>query len=90
MKFEINTGQPHGKVPDALLPKYFNSDHRRIRKEPWGRDMLIVALSGWGQPEDRRRSKKAGFDHHMVKPVRHDELTALLNRHRSAPQETTP
>lgn len=52
---------------------------RRIRKESWGRDVLVVALSGWGQPEDRRKSKEAGFDHHMVKPVRHDELTRLLN-----------
>ncbi len=62
---------------------------RRIRKEPWGRDILIVALSGWGQPEDRRRSKQAGFDHHMVKPVRHEELTAVLNGDHGPPHETT-
>jgi hypothetical protein len=36
--------------------------------------MTIVALSGWGQQEDRRRSSEAGFDHHLVKPV---EVTAL-------------
>lgn len=58
---------------------------RRIREEPWGRDTLVIALSGWGQPEDRRKSEAAGFDHHMVKPVRHDQLAELLNRPASAP-----
>ncbi|HET6629899.1 MAG TPA: response regulator [Woeseiaceae bacterium] len=57
---------------------------RRIRKEAWGRDILVIALSGWGQPEDRRKSKEAGFDHHMVKPVKHGELTELLNRRQPA------
>ena len=42
---------------------------RRIRREPWGKDMVLVALTGWGQTEDRRRSKEAGFDHHLVKPA---------------------
>ncbi|HEX7062344.1 MAG TPA: response regulator, partial [Woeseiaceae bacterium] len=51
---------------------------RRLRAEPWGRDMLIIAVSGWGKPEDQRRSAAAGFDHHMVKPIKHDALTALL------------
>lgn len=60
---------------------------RRIREEPWGGDVLVIALSGWGQPEDRRKSKAAGFDHHLVKPVRHDQLTDLLNRPADALQE---
>jgi len=42
---------------------------RRIREQPWFRNMEIFALTGWGQQEDRRRSKEAGFDHHLVKPV---------------------
>jgi PAS domain S-box-containing protein len=42
---------------------------RRIRQEPWGARMLIVALTGWGQDEDRRRTADAGFDLHVVKPV---------------------
>ena len=42
---------------------------KQIRKQPWGRDMVLVALTGWGQHEDRRRSKDAGFDHHLVKPA---------------------
>ena len=42
---------------------------RRIREQPWGKDMVLVALTGWGQVEDRRRSKEAGFNHHLVKPA---------------------
>ena len=50
----------------------------RIRKEPWGKEMVLVALTGWGQEEDRHRSREAGFDAHMVKPVDHDLLLKLL------------
>jgi CheY-like chemotaxis protein len=42
---------------------------RLIRQQPWGRNMVLVALTGWGQVEDRRRSKAAGFNHHLVKPA---------------------
>jgi CheY-like chemotaxis protein len=52
---------------------------QRIREQPWGRNMTIVALTGWGQDEDRRRSYSAGFNHHMVKPVNYVELVKLLN-----------
>jgi CheY-like chemotaxis protein len=51
---------------------------RRIREQPWGKDMLLVALTGWGMDEDRHRSQEAGFDAHMVKPVDHDALEKLL------------
>jgi CheY-like chemotaxis protein len=51
---------------------------RRIRSEPWGRDMVLIALTGWGQDEDRRHSKEAGFDGHLVKPVHDTELQELL------------
>jgi PAS domain S-box-containing protein len=40
-----------------------------IRQQPWGKDMVLVALTGWGQSDDRRRSKDAGFNHHLVKPA---------------------
>ncbi len=42
---------------------------RRIRKRPELRDVMLIALTGWGQPEDRRRSAEVGFDHHLVKPI---------------------
>jgi len=55
---------------------------RRIRELPGGSDMVIVAQTGWGQHEDRRRTAEAGFDHHMVKPVDVDALVALISRRR--------
>ena len=53
----------------------------RLRAEPWGSDLLLLALTGWGQPEDRSRSHDAGFDHHLVKPIEIATLTELLARH---------
>jgi PAS domain S-box-containing protein len=50
----------------------------RIRQEPWGKRVTLVALTGWGQDEDRHRSREAGFDAHMVKPVDFDALLKLL------------
>jgi CheY-like chemotaxis protein/two-component sensor histidine kinase len=58
---------------------------RRIREEPWGEHMVLVATTGWGQAEDRRRSHEAGFDRHCVKPVNPAELTELMVAAASAP-----
>jgi CheY-like chemotaxis protein len=51
---------------------------RRIRQAPWGKDMILVALTGWGQEDDRNRSRVAGFNAHVVKPVDHDELLKVI------------
>jgi PAS domain S-box-containing protein len=51
---------------------------RRIRKLPEGQHILVVAMTGWGQEEDRRRTTDAGFDHHLVKPVDPVQLQNLL------------
>lgn len=51
---------------------------RRIRQEPWGRQMTLIALTGWGQEEDRRHAEEAGFDYHLVKPVEATALAKLL------------
>jgi len=51
---------------------------RLIREQPWGKPMVLVAQTGWGQDGDRRRAREAGFDSHLVKPVDHDALGALL------------
>jgi PAS domain S-box-containing protein len=56
---------------------------RRIRSEPWGRDVLIVAVTGWGQEEDKRRSLEAGFDHHMTKPAEPADLERVLSASRT-------
>jgi signal transduction histidine kinase len=53
---------------------------RRIRAEPWGKNVLLVAVTGWGQEADRRRSREAGFDSHLIKPLDLAELTQLLTR----------
>ena len=52
---------------------------RRIRQEPWGQNMVLVALTGWGQLEDRRRSKEAGFNHHLVKPADPNVVAKLIS-----------
>jgi PAS domain S-box-containing protein len=51
---------------------------RRIRAMPRGRDVLLVALTGWGQADDRRRTADAGFDEHLTKPVDSERLAAVL------------
>jgi PAS domain S-box-containing protein len=61
---------------------------RAIRRDPAHRDVLLIAMTGWGQAEDRRRSREAGFDHHLVKPVDFAALRALLgSNRRGAPQD---
>lgn len=51
---------------------------RRIRQQPWGERMILVATTGWGQEDDKRRSKAVGFDHHLVKPVEMRTLQIVL------------
>jgi len=51
---------------------------RLIRAQPKGKDVMLIALTGWGQDEDRRRSHDAGFDHHMVKPVSPQALMRMM------------
>ena len=53
---------------------------RRIRAQAWGKRITLVALTGWGQDSDRRRSREAGFDSHLVKPLDLAKLTELLAR----------
>jgi signal transduction histidine kinase/PAS domain-containing protein len=65
---------------DIGLPKINGYDvARRVRKQSWGEKILLVALTGWGQGEDREKSREAGFNHHMVKPVDHDALIKIIS-----------
>jgi signal transduction histidine kinase/ActR/RegA family two-component response regulator len=57
---------------------------RRVRAQPEWKDLVLIALTGWGQEEDRRRSQEAGFNHHLTKPVDLDILLALLSDLRPA------
>jgi PAS domain S-box-containing protein len=71
---------PEVVLLDIGLPKLDGHEVcRRVREQPWGKDIRIIALTGWGQDDDRRKSEEAGFNGHLVKPVDYDELLALLN-----------
>ncbi len=71
--------RPHAVLCDIGLPKLNGYEVcRRIRQEPWGANVILIAMTGWGQSDDRRKSKEAGFDHHMVKPVEPQSVMTLL------------
>ncbi len=79
------------QLPDVVLldigmPEMSGYDvARAIRREAWGRNMRLIALTGWGQAEHRRRSIEVGFDDHLVKPVELDMLEKLLQMGIAAP-----
>lgn len=64
---------------DIGMPRLNGYDAaRRIREQPWGKKILLVALTGWGQEADKCRSREAGFDFHLIKPVDPAVLNTLL------------
>jgi CheY-like chemotaxis protein len=67
--------RPQLILMDVGMPRLDGYDAtRRIRERPWGQAVRVIALTGWGQDGDRERSRDAGCDGHLVKPV---ELAAL-------------
>ncbi|MHB8623960.1 MAG: hybrid sensor histidine kinase/response regulator [Sulfuricaulis sp.] len=75
----VNTYRPHIVLLDIDLPSMNGYDVcRRIRREPWAQDIICIALTGWGQHEDKCNSKAAGFDFHLTKPCDPDVLGKLL------------
>jgi len=71
---------PDVVVLDVFLPKLDGCEVCRwMRSQPWGAKALIVACTGRGGAEDRQRTKDAGFDHHLVKPLDIDSLGRLIN-----------
>ena len=72
--------RPDVTLLDIGMPKMNGYEVcRRIRQQAWGKNMVVYALTGWGQEEDQQRSLAAGFDAHLVKPVLADDLEALLS-----------
>lgn len=64
---------------DLRMPRMNGYDAaRQIRSQPWGKKMVLVAHTGWGQEENRRKTQEAGFDYHLVKPVGSDTLEEIL------------
>ena len=51
---------------------------RKIREQPWGKDMVLIAITGWGQKTDRNQSRQAGFNAHLLKPFNYPELSKLI------------
>jgi len=71
--------RPDAVLLDVGLPRMNGYEVCRcIREQEWGKDVILVALTGWGQEADRRRSEEAGFDAHMVKPPDQETLKKLL------------
>jgi PAS domain S-box-containing protein len=78
--------KPDVVLLDIGMPEVSGYDvARAVRRESWGRAMRLIALTGWGQAEHRRRSLEVGFDDHLVKPVELDVLENLLQMGIPAP-----
>jgi len=77
----IEKHRPEVVLLDIGLPKLDGHEVcRRIREQPWGKDIVVIALTGWGQEDDRRKSEEAGFDGHLVKPVDYEQLLEMLGQ----------
>ena len=75
----IEEYRPEVVLLDIGLPKLDGHEVcRHVRQQPWGKDIVMIALTGWGQEDDRRKSEEAGFNGHLVKPVDYDRLLELL------------
>ena len=71
--------RPHAALLDIGLPDLNGyALAQRIRESSWGQDTLLIAVTGWGQGEDRRRAYEAGFDHHLAKPVAAEAIESAL------------
>ena len=80
--------RPEAIIMDLGMPKMSGFEAARwVRQQPWGKDTVLIAVTGWGQDEDRRKSREAGFDVHLTKPV---DSTELLNHLQGADEERAP
>lgn len=71
--------RPHLVLMDLGMPRMNGYEAaQRLRTLPWGQSIVLTALTGWGQDEDRRRTAEAGFDHHLVKPAEPTEIRKIL------------
>jgi PAS domain S-box-containing protein len=84
--FELaETFRPHALLLDIGLPDLNGYQlAAKIRAAPWGRDIILIAATGWGQEDDRRRAFEAGFDHHLTKPIAAESVESLLQSLRPA------
>src|SRR5262249_33268921 len=74
--------RPSAFILDVGMPDMTGYEvARRIRQQAWGRSTLLVAVTGWGQDDDKERAKAAGFDHHFTKPVSPEAVEQVLVSH---------
>jgi PAS domain S-box-containing protein len=72
---------PHVAFVDLGMPVLDGlQTAKKIRNAPWGRDMVLVALTGWGQESDRQRCKAAGFNDHLTKPATPEDVIRIISR----------
>ncbi len=72
--------RPHAVLLDIGLPDLDGYQlAAKFRAAPWGRGVSLVAVTGWGQEEDRRRAFEAGFDYHLTKPVAAETMESMLH-----------
>jgi signal transduction histidine kinase len=87
----IRKSRPHLVLCDLGLPELDGLDVcRQIREMPADAQPVMVALTGWGRDDDLRRTKEAGFDHHLVKPISVHALQSILNAIEDARSGATP
>ncbi len=73
--------RPRAAIIDIGMPGMSGHEvARRMRLEAWGRDSVLIALTGWGQETDKQAARAAGFDDHLTKPVDPDDVEAVLTR----------
>jgi DNA-binding response OmpR family regulator len=77
---------PEVVLLDIGLPKLSGYDVARHIRSARGDGVLIIAITGWGQDDDRRRAREAGFDHHFTKPVDFEVLFDLIDRESPPPR----
>jgi CheY-like chemotaxis protein/two-component sensor histidine kinase len=77
----FGTFEPEVVLLDIGMPRLTGLEAaREIRRRPRGPEVVLIAMTGWGQGEDRRKAREAGFDHYLIKPVHPEELQSLLAR----------
>jgi len=75
----VEAFHPHIAFLDIGMPRMDGYEAARRIRERLGRRVVLVALTGWGQDEDKRRSREAGFDHHLTKPPEPERLDRLIS-----------
>jgi len=76
--------RPEAGLLDIGLPRLSGYDIARHIRSTRGTEVLLVAITGWGQEEDRRRAREAGFDHHFTKPADFERLVSLVGQELAA------